>query len=62
MYLELAESLLRKGQPQPAAIYFQKIIQSCPETQQAEVAQDRLRQIRQQFAARAELEKPTMSG
>jgi hypothetical protein len=43
MYLELAESWLRKGQPRHAAAALQKIIQSCPDTRQAQVAWDRLR-------------------
>jgi hypothetical protein len=45
MYLELAESWLRKGQPQQAAAALQKIVQSCPETRQAQAARDRLRQL-----------------
>ena len=44
MYLELAESWLRKGQPQQAAAALKKIVQSCPETRQAQLAQVRLRQ------------------
>src|SRR5262249_34620790 len=44
LYLELAESWLRQGQPRQAAAVWQKLVQSCPETPQAEVARDRLRQ------------------
>jgi hypothetical protein len=45
MYLELAESWLRKGQTQQAVAALQKIVQICPETRQAQVARDRLRQL-----------------
>jgi hypothetical protein len=44
LYLELAESWLRQGQPRQAAAAWHKLIQSCPETPQAQVARDRLRQ------------------
>jgi hypothetical protein len=35
-YLELAESWLHEGQPQQAAVALRKIVQSCPETPQAQ--------------------------
>jgi hypothetical protein len=44
MYLELAESWLRQGQPRQAAAVWQKLVQSCPETPQAQTARDRRRQ------------------
>jgi len=44
-YLELAESWLRKGEPEQAAAALQKLVQSCPETRQAQVARERLRQL-----------------
>ena len=45
MYLKLAESWLRKGQPQEAAAVLQKLIERCPETRQAQLARDRLQQL-----------------
>ena len=45
IYMELAESWLRRGQPQKAAAVFKKILQICPERHQAQLAQDRLQQI-----------------
>ncbi len=46
MTLALAESLLKKGQPQEAIYYFEKVIQSYPDTRHAESAQSRLAAIR----------------
>jgi thioredoxin-like negative regulator of GroEL len=46
MTLALAESLLKKGQPQEAVFYFEKVIQNYPDTRHAENAQTRLAQIR----------------
>jgi hypothetical protein len=43
-YLDLAESWLRKGEPGQAAASWQKLVQNCPETRQAQVARERLRQ------------------
>jgi hypothetical protein len=45
IYLELAESWFRKGQPQHATAALKKILRVCPETRQAQVALDRLQQI-----------------
>jgi hypothetical protein len=44
-YTQLAESWLRRGQPRKAVAALKKILQICPERQQAQLAQDRLRQI-----------------
>ena len=44
-YLELAESWLRRGQPQKAAAVLKKVLQVCPERHQAQLAQDRLQEI-----------------
>jgi hypothetical protein len=44
-YLDLAECWLRRGEPQQAAAAWQKVIESCPQTPQAEVARERLRQL-----------------
>ena len=46
MTLALAESLLKKGQPQEAVFYFEKVIQNYPDSRHAETAQSRLVQIR----------------
>jgi TolA-binding protein len=46
MTLALAESLLKKGQPQEAVFYFEKVIQNYPDSRHAETAQTRLVQIR----------------
>lgn len=43
LYLELAESWSRRGHPPEAAAVLQKLIQSCPQTPQAEIARERLR-------------------
>jgi thioredoxin-related protein len=45
LYLSLAETLLKKGQPQQAAIYLERVVQTFPGTRQAEAAQIRLAQI-----------------
>jgi hypothetical protein len=44
LYLELAECQARAGESEQAAASYQKIIRCCPESRQAQVAQDRLRQ------------------
>jgi thioredoxin-related protein/outer membrane protein assembly factor BamD (BamD/ComL family) len=46
MMLALAESLLKKGQPQEAIYYFEKVIQNYPDTRHAEAAQSRLAAVR----------------
>ena len=43
--MELAESWLRRGQPQKAAVALRKILQICPDRHQAKLAEDRLQQI-----------------
>jgi hypothetical protein len=45
MYLKLAESWQRQGQPQRAIVALQKLIERCPETRQALVARDHLSQL-----------------
>jgi hypothetical protein len=44
-YLALAESWTRKGNPERAAEAYRKLVQTCPETRQAQIAQEHLRQI-----------------
>jgi thioredoxin-related protein/outer membrane protein assembly factor BamD (BamD/ComL family) len=46
MTLALADSLLKKSQPQEAIFYFEKVIQNYPDTRHAESAQTRLTAIR----------------
>jgi hypothetical protein len=45
MYLELADSWSRRGEPRQAAISLRKLVQSCPGTRQAQLARDRLREL-----------------
>jgi uncharacterized protein YyaL (SSP411 family) len=49
-YLELAESLLRKGQAEQALSYLEKAVRTCPGTQAAQLAQERIFQVRDQLA------------
>jgi thioredoxin-like negative regulator of GroEL len=46
LYLTLAETWLQKGQPQQAIFYLERIVQSFPNTHNADIAQVRLAQIR----------------
>jgi hypothetical protein len=45
LYLKLAESWLRRGEPQRATAALQKLLERCPDTRQAQLARDRLQQI-----------------
>src|SRR5579875_1351293 len=45
LYLSLAETWLKKGQPQQAIFYLERIIQTFPNTRNADIAQVRLAQI-----------------
>ena len=45
MKLTLAETWLKKGQPQQAVFYLERIVQSFPNTRNADIAQVRLAQI-----------------
>jgi thioredoxin-related protein len=45
MYLALAESWLKKGQPQQAQLCLEKVLQAAPGSRQAETAQVRLAQL-----------------
>jgi len=45
LYLTLAETWLKKGQPQQAVFYLERIVQTFPNTRNADVAQVRLAQI-----------------
>lgn len=46
LYLSLAESHLKQGQPQQAAIYLERVVQTLPGSRQAAAAEARLQQIR----------------
>lgn len=48
LYLSLAESCLKKGQPQQAVTYLERVVQTLPNSRQAETAQARLAQIQGQ--------------
>jgi thioredoxin-related protein/outer membrane protein assembly factor BamD (BamD/ComL family) len=48
LYLSLAETLLKKGQPQQAMTYLERVLRSFPNTRQAELAQTRLAQLQGQ--------------
>jgi thioredoxin-related protein len=58
LYLAMAETWIRKGQPQEAATYLEKVIQQFPGTRQAEAAQMKLAYIRGQSTLQAEFKKP----
>jgi thioredoxin-related protein len=58
LYLALAETWLRKGQPQQAAQCLERVIQSCPGTRQAEAAQLRLSYLKGQTTWQTEFTKP----
>lgn len=45
LYLTLAETWLKKGQPQQAVFYLERVMQTFPNTRNAEIAQVRLAQI-----------------
>jgi thioredoxin-like negative regulator of GroEL len=45
LYLDLADSWLKKGQPQQAVMCLKRVVGSFPSTRQAEIAQVRLAQI-----------------
>jgi thioredoxin-like negative regulator of GroEL len=45
LYLALAETWLRKGQPQQAVFYLERVMQNFPNTRHAEAAQVRLSQV-----------------
>jgi thioredoxin-like negative regulator of GroEL len=45
LYLSLAETWLKKGQPQQAIFYLERVVQTFPNTRNADIAQVRLAQI-----------------
>src|SRR5947209_19156877 len=48
LYLSLAETWLKKGQPEQAVICLERVVQTLPGTRQAEAAQLRLAQLQAQ--------------
>jgi thioredoxin-like negative regulator of GroEL len=48
LYLSLAETWLKKGQPQQAVFYLERVVQNFPNSRHAEAAQVRLSQIQGQ--------------
>jgi tetratricopeptide (TPR) repeat protein len=58
LYLVLAESCMRKNQPQQAAHYLERILQAFPGTPQAETARLRLSTLQGQATWQAEFKKP----
>lgn len=57
LYLSLADTWLRKGQPQQAAQYLEKIVQCFPGTRQAEAAQVRLSYLKGETTWQADFKK-----
>ena len=46
LYFALADAWLKKGQPQQAIFYLERVVKAFPATRHAEVAQARLAQLR----------------
>ena len=58
LYLALAESYVRKGEPERAAVQLERVIQSFPRTPQAQAARLRLSYLQGQQTWQAEFNKP----
>jgi thioredoxin-like negative regulator of GroEL len=59
LYLSLAEACLKKGQPQQAMMWLERVVQAVPNTRQADAAQMRLAQLQGQPATRpVDFKKP----
>ena len=58
LYLSLAETLIRKGQPQQASLYLEKVVQAFPGTRYAETAQVRLSAIQGRPTFQTDFKKP----
>lgn len=52
MYLSMAETWLKRGQPQQAVFYLERVVQSFPNSRHAEAAQLRLAQVQGQPAGK----------
>jgi thioredoxin-like negative regulator of GroEL len=59
MYLALAETWIKKGQPQQAAQYLERVVKTFPNTRQAEVARLRLNRIQSPVATPASATEAT---
>src|SRR5260370_3502702 len=57
LYLSLAETWIKKGQPKEAVVCYERVIQSFPGTRQADTAQQRLAQIQGQPTRQANFKK-----
>jgi thioredoxin-related protein len=57
LYLGMAESWLKKGQPQQAIFYLERVVQTFPHSRHAELAQVRLAQIQGAPVHNAEVKK-----
>jgi thioredoxin-like negative regulator of GroEL len=58
LYLSLAETWIKKGQPQQATFYLERIVKTLPGTRHAEAAQVRLANIQGRPTWQAEFKKP----
>jgi tetratricopeptide (TPR) repeat protein len=58
LYLTLAENWLKKGQPQQAVFYLERVVQTFPNSRHAELAQVRLAQIQGAPLRITEVKKP----
>jgi thioredoxin-like negative regulator of GroEL len=58
LYLSLADTWLKKGQPQQAALCLEKVVKSFPSSQHAEAAQRRLAQIQGRPTQQTNFKKP----
>jgi len=58
LYLSLAETLLKEGQPQQALVYLERVVQAFPGSRQAEAAQVRLAQVQGQPTQAVDFKKP----
>lgn len=59
LYLSLAETYLKKGQPQQAMVCLEHVIQTLPGSRQAEVAQARLDQIQGRPSQQVKFKTPS---
>ena len=57
LYLSMAETWLKKGQPQQAVFYLERVVQTFPSSRHAELAQVRLTQIQGAPPRNAEVKK-----
>jgi hypothetical protein len=57
LYLSLAETWIKKGQPKEAIVCYERVIQSFPGTRQADTAQQRLAQLQGQATRQTNFKK-----